>query len=469
MNFRKYCILACLLTLIFSCISTASSNVADTLNQVKEHLEQKDFASARTLLIDALKTNKEEYRLWLGLGYVYEEEQDYPKALQAFTFASELKTNIPGLSERISRIQELIKINWKEISRDSNEKSNENANHSLLEKARCLLAFGKELEGYKTFYEAVESDRSILANDFGLVEKGLNFFNKNSGQDPEFEFFIGAYQYFSGQYDKASSQLKKYISKNEESPRSQDAKKLLDETMEIIRMANAKQDAVETEKKPDKMPASATIDVSKQPSNSEPIKEYASIEETPSTEPVSGESFSITLARERALKLLSDYDQEPDSRKKLEIIWRVGMIRLPDPEIMAKMAEFLGDSDIQTVVATLEALTKIGINGARICGSHVLKLLDSDEFIIKWSTIRTLEVLPLLPGKAIPRLFRIYQKEDRPARQGMILTTINSYGEPGRNVLRQMLQDATGPNKRPIAQILSILTGESVENLIRDS
>lgn len=469
MNLRKYVILACLLTLILSCISTAASNVADVLNQVKEHLKQKDFASARTLLTDALKTNKEEYRLWLGLGYVYEEEQDYPKALQAFTFASELKTNIPGLSERIIRIQELVKTNWKEISGDSTEKTDEKANQSLLEKARYLLAFGKELEGYKTFYEAVEADRSILANDFGLVEKGLNFFLKNSGKDPESEFFTGAYQYFSGQYDKASAQLKKYISKNEDSPRSQDAKKLLEETLEIIRMANAKQDPAETTKKPVKIPASATADVSNQTSNIEPVQEYASVEETSVTETVSGESFSITLARERALKLLSDYDREPDSRKKLEIIWRVGLIRLPDPEIMAKMAEFLGSSDIQTVVATLEALTKIGMNGAQICGPHVLNLLDSDEFIIKWSTIRTLEVLPLLPGKAIPRLFRIYQKEDRSARQGMILTTMNAYGEPGRNVLRQMLQDATGPNKRPIAQILSILTGESVENLIRDS
>ncbi len=133
------------------------------------------------------------------------------------------------------------------------------------------------------------------------------------------------------------------------------------------------------------------------------------------------------------------------------------------------MAEFLGSDDIQTVVATLEALVKIGDPGAKICAPHIVNLLDHDEYIIKWSAVRTLGELPLLPERSIPRLFKIYKNESRSSRKGLLLNVMNAFGTPGISVLKNMLEEATGPNKRPIAEVLSALTGENVENLIRDS
>jgi HEAT repeat protein len=219
-------------------------------------------------------------------------------------------------------------------------------------------------------------------------------------------------------------------------------------------------------------PAQTSVEQKVDTTSSQQIKEI----EIPETETFqenfdssSGESFAINLARQRALKLLEEYDQETDSQKKLQIIWRLGLLRLPLPEVMAKMAEFLSTNDIQTVVSALRALVKIGNPGAQICGPDIINLLGNDEFVIKWSAITALENLPILPGRAIPRLFKIYRNEKRAARQGIIIRTLNGYGPTGIAVLQKMLEDATGPNKRPIAEVISILTGENVETILRDS
>lgn len=448
-----------LLILNFTAIAVfAASSVADTLNQVQVHLKEKDFSAARSLLTQELKSNRNEYKLWLALGYVYEAEQNYEMALKAFSFASEIKTNIPGLSERIIRLQELVKANARELSGETTDTDNQ----TLIEKARYLIAFGKELEGFKTFYEAVEADRSILSNDYGLIGKGLDFFRKNQNEK-DARFYLGAFTYFSGQYEKASILLEDFISRSEDSPRQEDAKRLLKESRGIIQMAaarNVQAQADNTTPAPPRTP-------DKEPTYEEP--DYVQVEPGVSYESNSGESFAITLARQKALKLLEEYDSESDSRKKLQIIWRLGLIRLPLPEVMAKMAEFLSTDDIQTIVATLTALTKIGNPGAQVCAPYVVNLLDNDEFVIKWSAIITLEKLPLMAGRAIPKLLKIYRNEKRSSRQGIILRTINGYGSTGITILKKMLEDATGPNKRPIAEVLSILTGEDVETLIRDS
>lgn len=448
--------------ILLSAVTAHSTNVSETLNQVQQHLREKDHQAARSLLTEALKSNRSEYKLWLALGYVYESEQNYDMALKAFRFASELKTSIPGLSDRIIRLQELVKANAKEISGSNNDQQNQ----TLLEKARYLLAFNKELEGYQTFYEAVEADRSILSNDFGFISKGLDFFKKNQNL-PDALFFLGAFTYYSGQYEKSSVLLERFIATSEDSPRREDAKRLLNESREILKMATA---APAEPVPPARQPEAAgnnAVNSAGQTTQEVEIPE-ADIPQV-DFDSASGESFAINLAKQKALKLLEEYDQETDSQKKLQIIWRLGLLRLPLPEVMAKMAEFLSSDDIQTIVATLRALVKIGNPGAQICGPYIINLLDNDEFVTKWSAITTLENLPILPGRAIPRLFKIYRNEKNAARQGMIIRTLNGYGPVGITVLQKMLEDATGPNKRPIAEVISILTGENVETILRDS
>lgn len=441
---------------------SGASGVASILNQVQIHLKEKDFSAARSLLTQELKVNKNEYKLWLALGYVYEAEQNYEMALKAFAFASELKTSIPGLSERILRLQELVKANAKELA----GKNNDTQTQTLIERARYLIAFGKELEGYQTFYEAVEADRSILSRDYGLISKGLDFFRLNQNI-ADSRFYLGAFTYYSGQYEKAAILLEDFIATSEESPRREDARRLLQESREVIRLATAR--TPEVKKPADKPAQTAETNKDAVVKDIEVGSEYAPAEPTANFNPGTGESFALNLAKQKALKLLEEYEDEGDSRIKLQIIWRLGLIRLPLPEVMAKMAEFLSSDDIQTVVSALRALVKIGQPGAEICGPHIVNLLNNDEFVIKWSAITTLEQLPILPGRAIPRLFKVYLNEKKSSRQGIILRTFSGYGKTGVSVLKKMLEDATGPNKRPIAEVLSVLTGENVETILRDS
>lgn len=452
----------------FCCAAISLASVADTLNRVQDLIKKKDFLSARNLLTQELKTSKSEYRLWLALGYVYEAEQKYDLALKAFSYAGELKTNIPGLPERILRLQEIVSVHKAEIKGDAAATKKQ----SLLERARYLIAFEQPLEGFQTFYEAVEADRSILSNDYGIIQKGLAYFEQNRQKLGDAEFFIGAFQYYAGHYEKSSATLENFIKAAEDSPRVEDARKLLAESREIIRQASVK--PIETPAAAKANPVNAAPKPTKQP-----VKKPKAEPILPTYEPSAAshseiefsedEHSSITMAKAKALDLLEKYDEEGDSRLKLQIIWRLGLIALPVPEVMARMAEFLGSDDIQTVVATLEALVKIGDPGAKICAPHIVNLLDHDEYIIKWSAVRTLGDLPLLPERSIPRLFKIYKNESRSSRKGLLLNVMNAFGTPGISVLKDMLEEATGPNKRPIAEVLSALTGEDVESLIRDS
>jgi tetratricopeptide (TPR) repeat protein len=444
--------------------STAfATEVSDTLNKVQGFIQQKNYEGARSLLIDKLKAYQNEYKLWLALGHVYEAEENFDMALKAFMYASELKTNIPGLSDRIIRLQEVVKNN--------NGTKRTKESQSLIDKARYLVSFGKKLEGFKTFFEAVEADRSILSSDYGLIREGLYYFEENQNQLPEADFFLGAFNYYAGQYSKAVKYFENFIDANEPSPRQEDAKRLLQESREIIRGLKSQAPVTAKVEKPIKpaTPSKKPDEKSPQKPKLPPPSIEGSTQITEKYSEESGESFAITLAKNKALKLLEEYDRETDERKKLQIIWRLGLIRLPLPEVMAKFAEFLGSDDIQTTIATLEALTKIGQPGAKICAPYIIVLLDHSDYRIKWYTVRTLSALPLAADKAIPRLLKIYKNESRASRQGLVVDTVYAYGDRAKAILRKMLSEALGPNKRPIAEILSVLTGENIEVLIRDS
>ncbi|KAF1081975.1 MAG: hypothetical protein GQF41_1615 [Candidatus Rifleibacterium amylolyticum] len=103
--------------LVLSSFAVFAADNSAVLTQVQELIKQKDYAAAKGLLAQSLKTDRNSYKLWLALGYVYEADNDYEQALKAFMRASELQTGIEGLATRINRLQELAKSNPKKKNR----------------------------------------------------------------------------------------------------------------------------------------------------------------------------------------------------------------------------------------------------------------------------------------------------------------------------------------------------------------
>ena len=56
-----------------------------------------------------------------------------------------------------------------------------------------------------------------------------------------------------------------------------------------------------------------------------------------------------------------------------------------------------------------------------------------------------------------------------PARRMLIENTVKAYGNDAVTVLDAMLKEAQRADKRPIAELLSAITGEEIESLINKS
>lgn len=448
---------------------------ASTLAQVQKYILKKEFATAKGLLAQRLKSDRTAYQLWVALGEVYEAEESYDNALKAYYRASELQTGIKGLAARINRLQSLVRL--RSGKPDSQPLQDKDEARQLLIDARYKHSFKDYLEAYQLFIKAVELDRSILARDYGFVNNGLQYFTENANQ-PGNQFYLGAYNFYSGLYPKSENMLKDYLRDFPEGEHVAIAKKMLDECREIEHQARAAEAAeaaalaaAEAEKARANQQANATETA--KVSDDQPFvvsvaePQFENTQKAPQIMP--GENLEIAEARAKANKLLNDYDRESNSSKKYRILWRLGVMRQPFPEVMNRFSSLLAKGNIETIYATLEALDKIGLPGAESCVSDLYRLLSHKDPRISYRAIKSFGKLPMHADKIVPKLFNIYQLEKYEIRKNQVIRTLQAYKEDGVAVLDAMLRAAASANKRPIAKVISILTGLSVEEIIRNS
>lgn len=466
--------------LVLSSFAVFAADNSAVLTQVQELIKQKDYAAAKGLLAQSLKTDRNSYKLWLALGYVYEADNDYEQALKAFMRASELQTGIEGLATRINRLQELAKSNPKKKI-ESNDADAQSRARNLLINARYKHSFKDYLEAYQLFIQAVELDRSILSRDYGFINNGLKYFNENANQ-PEIQFYLGAYNFYAGLYPKADEMLSDYLRDFPEGRHSETARNLLKECRDIVaqtRAAEAAEAAALAAAEAEKAAADKpTPGNGTDPTNAatDSGKPYVVAIAEPEFEPVqiyeadpSGDPLDIVEARAKVSKLISEYDRETDEEKKHSILWRIGVIQQPFPEVMAKFSSLMANGSIETVYATLEALDKIGLPGAEACVADLYRLLDHNDIRISYRAVQSFGRMPMQAEKIVPKLFNLYQTEKYAIRKNLLVRTFKAYGENGIAVLDAMIKAAAGPDKRPIAEVISILTGQNVEEIISNS
>jgi tetratricopeptide (TPR) repeat protein len=205
---RKTVISAFLLLMSASVSGYAETqDVSGILKTTSTLIREKKYEDAQKLILDGLKKQKDSHKLWLALGYVFEADGQYEKALKAFNAARDLKTGIEGLSERITRLENLLKST--PVSGKTDAKA-----LSLLNQARYQTELKNTHRGLTLFADAVLIDRSILGMESRLVELGLAYYKDPATRltDEERFYFHGMFAFFAGNYDEAETELKKFVS-----------------------------------------------------------------------------------------------------------------------------------------------------------------------------------------------------------------------------------------------------------------
>jgi len=469
-NARKLALAGIFLAMLPQTSSGAENSAV--LTKVEDLLQQKDFYAAKTLLARELKNNKHDWQLWMALGQVFEANEEYGQAIKAFNRAAEFKTGIEGLSARILRLQELAALN---PAKKTTEPQPANKALSMLQQAHQLEGQGKILEAGRLFVEAVELDRSLLARDTDLIDLGLAAF-KNSPPDPENLFYLGAFYFYAGQYTAADAVFNNYIEKFHDSDKIELARKLLSECREIMAQAIAAQAeasaAANSENSKTKAAAvqgDTTGQTPEEPAPEETEEAPVFTEEFVYESSGTDELPALVNARQKALALLEEYARESDEDTKLGIIWSLGKLRMPVPEVMSAFAGFLESDNVDTIFAALEALEKINEPGAQVCLGHLYKLLGHNDVQVVYRTIKAFSRMPMGGEQVVPKFCRIFQNEQIQARRQAITNAVKAYGQESVTILDAMLKQAERVNKRPIAELLSSVTGDDVETLINNS
>lgn len=203
------------------------AEVSQILRQTRELMESKNYTEAQKIILTGLRNNRSSYKLWLALGYVFEAEGQYEKALQAFYRARDLQFGIEGLPERIIRIQ---KIN------EQQKDSLLDKNLSLLEQAKQNIKLKRFKSGFEVFAEAVFENRNLLATENAIISEGLNYFTDKNNliEEPDRYYFIGIYGFFAGNHDLAATNLELFIQNYPESDRIARAKKVYEEVSFLL-------------------------------------------------------------------------------------------------------------------------------------------------------------------------------------------------------------------------------------------
>lgn len=241
----KFLAICLLLSQLIVC-HPLSASVSETLKETSSLMQSKEYKKAQQLILTELRANRKDFRLWLGLGYVFEAEGNYEKALKAFYNARNLKTGLTSLSERISRLEAMLEAGKNQQHGEASEKSKAQL---LLEKAKYLASRDKQEEAYLTFLEALTIDRKMLAEDQGLVKNGVEYFTQQSTKtaNPENIYYLGSYLFYAGDYSVARSKLNSYLNSVKNSPNVELAKeKILEmEQLEAQLIDAKKQEAMQ--------------------------------------------------------------------------------------------------------------------------------------------------------------------------------------------------------------------------------
>tara|TARA_Y100000590_G_scaffold468628_1_gene652209 strand:- start:281 stop:1849 length:1569 start_codon:yes stop_codon:yes gene_type:complete len=142
----------------------------EKIDFIKDEIKSGNFKSAERKLLNLISGNNNNYQYYFLLGYIYEKEKKFPKAIENYKIAKKLnksETIINNLANTYIKSNNYI-LALKELS-ESLKLNNKNPktfnNYGLL-----LISQRKELESIKYFEAAIDLNKDYMDPKYNLLE-----------------------------------------------------------------------------------------------------------------------------------------------------------------------------------------------------------------------------------------------------------------------------------------------------------
>lgn len=176
--------------------------------------------------------------------------------------------------------------------------------------------------------------------------------------------------------------------------------------------------------------------------------------------------FVEFFAGEVARKTIAELSQARDTERQCRLIWELGNSRLQNAEVMSALIGQLESTEIEVLNMTMEAVGKIGAPSAAAAIDNLIGLIEHEDPLIKFLAIETLGKIKEQPEKIIPILIKDYAEENDQYLKRHIYYWVNKFGKSGLQVLYHELDGTDRVDRKPVAELISRITGEKVQNLI---
>ncbi len=469
-------LLSALQCLLLTALFIASSSFAQS-EVTKESL----FASALEMFkfdeyipaadkLEEASDLKQDFNYWLYLGLAFQRTGQTSRAIVAYENALAISPAATNLKSRIRSLKiETQRLDYKPVVLDTPQKKSE----YLFRQAKDLRQNKEYDKAFRSFLQALGYSRRLLAEDDGFLTQGEVFYGLKRVDYSE--LFQGIFQFYQGNFAASDRNISFFLQSHASAPeflkrRAEDYLKLLNATKAQI--ANAFQG----EEKPAtanlvKTPQVKTDKVrvanfDKKRDSDVTALEADIIAESSKRVVMTDSGFAQHFGRELASRYLLEIADETDSEKVIRRIWEIGNIGIHDSEVMQKLTAYLQSEDVSIVLTTLEAISKIGMPSAEISLESVFALLEHEELTVKFVAIENLGKMRANPQKVIPRLAKEYAREKDQYLKRHLYYWVNKFGKPGVKVLYEILEDAARVDRRPVAELISRITGEKVNELI---
>lgn len=453
-----------------SLLTAAAEPQTGLMAQVLDMYKYDQYLPAIDVLEQNAAGNEKVFNYWLYLGLGYQRTGQTAKAITAYEKAAELNPDAGNLASRIRTLRiETRRLDYKHVQLDSPEQKAD----WLMKLAGSLRREGQEERSLRLFLQAVDYDASLLSNDDDFIRRGEVFYQLKMADKAEHaELYHGIFKFLQGEHETAHKDLQTFL-RAAARPVALEllARKFIDRIDQVKKSNLA---AIQSEPAPAKAPqtASPAASLAARPAETRSAAqnlgeiEKQLADSTPKVSSDNDDGFVNRFAEAITSRMIADLAGIEEPQQRCRLLWELGQSRLQKPEIMETLIDELGAEDPRCVTAACEAIAKIGPPAADKAVDGLLKLLDHPEKPLQFLAIELLGKIRSQPDRVLPVLVARYAREQDSYQQRHIYYWVNKFGQPGTEILYRILNDTARVDRKPVAELLSRMTGEKIQDLI---
>lgn len=452
-----------------SLVETGGSN--ELLAMCLEFYKWDEYLPGIDLLEQSAEGLEDSFNYWLYLGLGYQRTGQTEKAIKAYEKAYSINSSAGNLSSRIRA----LRIETKRLDYQKTDLAQNTAKADyLMNLARKLRKEYQLDRSFRLFLQALNYNPDLLGRDEGFITEAEVFYGLKKVAHAE--FFQGLFQLMQGDIEHAEKNLNAFLKSQGKKPaiflaRAEDGLKKISMLKEAAVVAKVSERKLAASERITALPGpvkGVKIAVKKQNDtneNVETIEQEINAEESGRfIVPDSG--FVEFFAAEVARKTIAELSQARDVERQCRLIWELGNSRLQNSEVMSALISQFESTEIEVLNMTMEAVGKIGAPSAEAAIDNLIAFIEHEDPLIKFLAIETLGKIKEQPEKVIPVLVKDYAEENDLYLKRNIYYWVNKFGKPGLRVLYNELEATDRIDRKPIAELISRITGEKIQSLI---